>query len=103
MNRSEIERLSDEIIGEAVLSLLKGRGPISKRALIAALGNMAATESDPGRREVIKHVIAEINQGLARGNKASGPQHGRDNEKERKDNVLQLFGERRSQSAKKMH
>jgi hypothetical protein len=47
MNRSEIERLSDEIIGEAVLSLLKGRGPISKRALIAALGNMAATESDP--------------------------------------------------------
>lgn len=53
MNRSEKDQLTDEIIGEAVLSLLREKGPINMRVLIARLRSMETSESDPGRREAI--------------------------------------------------
>lgn len=34
MNRNDYDPLTDLLIGEAVLSLLKNKGPISKQALI---------------------------------------------------------------------
>ncbi|CBG88303.1 hypothetical protein [Citrobacter rodentium] len=100
MNRSEIEQLTDEIIGEAVLTLLKSHGPINTQALIVALGNMEANEGDSQRREAIKGVIAEVNNmSSRRGKKAQKA----DSNAEQRGNVLQLFGNRQPDSAKKMH
>jgi hypothetical protein len=50
MNRSDIEQLTDELIGEAVLSLLKRRAPVSAMALLTELRTMQAVERDPRRR-----------------------------------------------------
>ena len=62
MNRSEIDQLTDELIGEAVLSLLSENGPVNTRALITRLRAMEAKEADTRRRETLGRVIAEINK-----------------------------------------
>lgn len=100
MNRSEIEQLTDEIIGEAVLSLLKSHGPVNTQALIVALGNMEANEGDARRREAIKGVIKEINNLISQRSKAARKP---DSDAEQRGNVLQLFGNRQPNGAKKMH
>lgn len=46
MNRNDYDPLTDLLIGEAVLSLLKNKGPISKQALIGKLQAMRAGEQD---------------------------------------------------------
>jgi len=63
MKRSDVDKLIDELIGEAVLSLLKENGPINTHALVQRLRSMKAHEKDPERRDAIGNVIAEINSG----------------------------------------
>ncbi|HDS1080698.1 TPA: hypothetical protein QDZ83_003832 [Pluralibacter gergoviae] len=50
MNKSESENLNDELIGEAVLFLLKSKGPITTQSLLTALRAMESSERDPLRR-----------------------------------------------------
>jgi hypothetical protein len=64
MNSSETEEITDEIIGEAVLALLKTNRPIT--TLLVRLRLMQATESDRQRRKLIAAVIEEICAKLAR-------------------------------------
>ncbi|HCI6813879.1 TPA: hypothetical protein ACXRW6_003043 [Klebsiella quasipneumoniae subsp. quasipneumoniae] len=66
MNSSETEEITDEIIGEAVLALLKTNRPITTPTLLVRLRLMQATESDRQRRKVIAAVIEEICAKLAR-------------------------------------
>jgi hypothetical protein len=51
MNSSETEEITDEIIGEAVLALLKTNRPITTPTLLVRLRLMQATESDRQRRK----------------------------------------------------
>ncbi len=60
MNNSETEEITDEIIGEAVLALLKTNRPITTPTLLVRLRLMQATEPDPQRRKIIAAVIEEI-------------------------------------------
>ena len=46
MNSSDTEEITDEIIGEAVLALLKTNRPITTPTLLVRLRLMQATESD---------------------------------------------------------
>ncbi|HDU3862288.1 TPA: hypothetical protein RFM54_004589 [Klebsiella quasipneumoniae subsp. quasipneumoniae] len=66
MNSSETEEITDEIIGEAVLALLKTNRPITTPTLLVRLRLMQATESDRQRRKVIAAVIEEICAKLSR-------------------------------------
>ena len=50
MNSDDFDPLTDLLIGEAVLSLLKSKGPISQQALIGKLQAMQAGEMDSKRR-----------------------------------------------------
>ncbi len=58
MNNSETEEITDEIIGEAVLALLKTNRPITTPTLLVRLRLMQATEPDRQRRKIIAAVIA---------------------------------------------
>lgn len=60
MNRSDAERLTDQLIGKAVLSLLKERGPLTTDSLVQRLRKMQIHEKDPRRRETLARVIADI-------------------------------------------
>ena len=60
MNRSEDEILNDELIGEAVLSLLKSGGPITTQSLLKALIAMERAEKDATRQAALSGIIAEI-------------------------------------------
>lgn len=53
MNRSDIEQLTDELIGQAVLTLLKRKAAVNSMALVTQLRVMQETEMGrPGRRYV---------------------------------------------------
>ncbi|WAH52927.1 hypothetical protein LMA04_02405 [Pseudescherichia vulneris] len=98
MSRSEIEQLTDELIGEAVLSLLSENGPVNTRALIARLRAMEAKEADTRRRETLGRVIAEINKTI----KVSMREQTK-SESKQQDNVVQLFGSIQQQGTSKKH
>lgn len=66
MNHNDYDPLTDVLIGEAVLSLLKSKGPISKQALIGKLQAMQAGEQDKKRRHAIGRIIDEISNMVAR-------------------------------------
>ncbi len=66
MNHNDYDPLTDVLIGEAVLSLLKSKGPISKQALIGKLQAMQAGEQDKKRRNAIGRIIDEISNMVAR-------------------------------------
>lgn len=66
MNHNDYDPLTDVLIGEAVLSLLKSKGPISKQALIGKLQAMQAGEQDNKRRNAIGRIIDEISNMVAR-------------------------------------
>lgn len=99
MNRSETEQLTDEIIGEAVLSLLREKGPINFKALIARLRAMEASESDGQRRKAITSVIAEISNTMLSGQRKNI----RENKEWSHDNVRSLFGDSQQSDASKKH
>lgn len=80
MNRNDYDPLTDLLIGEAVLSLLKNKGPISKQALIGKLQAMQSGEQDKKRRNAIGRIIDEISNMVARRGKnntvgTSGAKH----------------------------
>ena len=65
MYRSEDEKLTDVMIGEAVLTLLKSDKPVSSNALIAQLELMAADAADDDAKvSVIRKAITEVRNGM---------------------------------------
>ncbi|AVV39433.1 hypothetical protein [Pantoea vagans] len=64
MYRSEDEKLTDVMIGEAVLTLLKSDKPVSSNALIAQLELMAANADDDSKVSVIRKAITEVRNGM---------------------------------------
>jgi len=94
MNRSDHERLTDELIGEATLSLLKDNGPISMKLLLERLQHMLSTEQDGQRRNVLSQIILEISndgKGGARRNTKSDQEWDTDG-RHSSSNVYPLFG-----------
>ncbi len=103
MSRSESEQLTDELIGEAVLSLLSENGPVNTRALITRLRSMEAKETDIRRRETLGRVIAEITKTTKVSMRHKAGREQKDSQSEHKDNVIQLFGNSQQQSTSKKH
>lgn len=99
MNRSEIEQLQDEIIGEAVLSILRDNGPINNKAVVVRLKAMEAKEPDARKRDAIARVIEEVSDKLT--NKRSRDREAPD-ESDR-SNVYPLFGDRSPSQISKKH
>jgi probable RcsB/C two-component-system connector len=101
MNSSEHERLTDELIGEAVLSLLKEKGAINTLALIAKLQSMQSHEQDGQRRAMIMRLVEEISSNTF----ASAPHQNKHEQHEMLrdagDNVYPLFGNRQRQDRSK--
>ena len=106
MNSSDADKLTDQLIGEAVLSLLKEHGPITTEALVQRLRDMKVHEKDPRRRETLAKVIAEIGSNsfpLKRRRTAQeritreGPLN------DNRDNVVPLFGNGKPSDPKKIH
>lgn len=64
MYRSEDEKLTDVMIGEAVLTLLKSDKPVSSDALITQLERMAAEADDDVKVSVIRKAITEVRNGM---------------------------------------
>lgn len=94
MNRSDHERLTDELIGEATFSLLKDNGPISMKLLLERLQQMLSVEQDGQRRHVLSQIILEIsNDGKdsTRRNTKSERQEW-DTDGRHSSNVYPLFG-----------
>lgn len=107
MNRSEHERLTDELIGEATLSLLKDNGPISMKLLLARLQSMLSAEKDGERRAVLAQIILDISNGNTStevpARKHKGEQHEWDKESRQSSNVYPLFGDSQQSSSSKKH
>lgn len=60
MQRSNLERLTDIAIGEAVTSLLGDASRINSTALVATLKRMAALESHPERLAALECALNEV-------------------------------------------
>ena len=106
MNSSDADRLIDTLIGEAVLSLLKERGPVTTEGLLQRLRVMKEHEKDPRRRETLAKVIAEIGSNsfpLKRRRTAQGRITREGSLKNNRDNVVPLFGNGKPSDPKKIH
>lgn len=100
MNKSEEEILNDELIGEAVLSLLKSNGPITTQSLLTALKAMESAQTDAGRQMALAGIIAEIS-GIAT---VHGGAIDRESRSESRQNTFPRFNVNVSHSSgKKMH
>ncbi|POP40881.1 hypothetical protein CHU32_02055 [Superficieibacter electus] len=97
MKRSEIEQLTDELIGEAVLSLLADNSPINTQTLINRLRSIESSESNHQRRDILSGIIAEISGTAERKHTI------RESSQWNEDNVHQLFGSRRQSGKSKNH
>lgn len=62
MHRTRFERLKDDLIGEAVLSILKENGPITFASLAERLRAMAGVESDDERKNALVAAENEVRQ-----------------------------------------
>ncbi|WP_213770727.1 hypothetical protein, partial [Enterobacter hormaechei] len=94
------------LIGEAALSLLKERGPVTTEGLVQRLRNMQAYETDPQRRETLARVIAEISSGTVafKGLRTAQGRIQREGSlKNNRDNVVPLFGNGKPSDPKKIH
>lgn len=60
MHRTKLERLKDDIIGEAVLLILKDNGPVNFASLAARLKIMACYEHDSERQVALAAASMEI-------------------------------------------
>ncbi|MBD8165235.1 hypothetical protein [Erwinia persicina] len=84
-NEDEEELLSDIILGEAVMVLLKADAAISSSALIRQLQAMAAGEKELTRQRACRRAIAEVRSYQA-------PEPDTDTREIRdRDNVTHLF------------
>ncbi|WP_337024406.1 MULTISPECIES: hypothetical protein [unclassified Pantoea] len=64
MNRSKDERLTDIVMGDAVLQLLKKKGPVTNSALLDKLRMMASVEPDAGRQKALSRAMAEVKNNM---------------------------------------
>ena len=62
MHRTKSERLRDDLIGEAVLLILKDNGPINFKTLAVNLKIMASMERDAERRSALSAAAVEVEQ-----------------------------------------
>lgn len=63
MNRDTVQKLTDIMMGEAVLSLLHEGSTVSANALITRLHMLAANEQSEARRQACEWAIAEVRNG----------------------------------------
>ncbi|MBN3079758.1 MULTISPECIES: hypothetical protein [Pectobacterium] len=103
MKSSKINQLIDELIGEAVLSLLREHCPISLQALIVKLQAMESHEPNEGRRETIVRIIAEITHNNGTSMYLSPTNEVGEWDEDEIDNVYPLFGGRQQGSSDKKH
>jgi len=106
MNRSNADRLIDQLIGEAVLCLLKERGPVTTEGLLQRLRVMKEHEKDPQRRETLAVVIADIGSNtlaFKRHSTAQGRTVREGTLKHNRDNVVPLFGNGKPSDPSKIH
>ncbi len=61
--RSDEERLTDILMGDAILQLLE-TGSVSDSALLNKLNDMASCESDPKRQHALQRAIAEVRKSI---------------------------------------
>lgn len=85
MYKNEEEKLSDIVMGEAVMVLLSNDAAISKTALIRQLQDMAATETEVVRQRACRRAIAEVRQSQAQ------EQNRQTHEIRDRDNVTHMF------------
>lgn len=64
MYRNRIEKFIDDVISEAVASLLSENAPVSGAALAVRLMEMAVNEMRPERAEALKMALNEVNIAL---------------------------------------
>lgn len=64
MNRDN-QKLTDIMMGEALLALLKNGSAVSATGLIKKLQALAASEKDETRRQACKRAIMEVRNSLA--------------------------------------
>jgi len=84
-NEDEEELLTDVMLGEAVMVLLKADAAISSAALIRQLQVMVAAENEPSRQRACRRAIAEVRHSLV-------PEQDSDAQEIRdRDNVTHLF------------
>ncbi|AUJ81710.1 MULTISPECIES: hypothetical protein [Enterobacter] len=62
MHRTKFERLKDDLIGEAVLTILKENGPITFASLANRLLAMANVESNDERKNALIAAEDEVRQ-----------------------------------------
>ncbi|MBS6035151.1 MULTISPECIES: hypothetical protein [Pantoea] len=87
MYRSDDEKLTDVMIGEAVLTLLKSDKPVSSNALINQLELMAAETDEETKVKTIRKAITEVRNGMVAARKrASGGLPERENASHRLNN-----------------
>lgn len=106
MNSSNADRLIDQLIGEAVLSLLKERGPVTTEGLLQRLRVMEVHEQDPWRRETLAVLIAEISSNsnaFIRRRTAQGRTNREGSLNENRNNVVPLFGNGKPSDPQKIH
>lgn len=103
MKSSEINQLTDELIGEAVLSLLKEHCPISLQSLIAKLEAMKIHEPNVQRRETMTQIIAQMNHNNGKSMDTNPTHEESEWNRDEMDNVYPLFGDRQQGSADKKH
>jgi hypothetical protein len=107
MNRSKKEKLIDQVIGEAVLSILYDNGPISTRSLIERLQTMEATEQEEARRYVISDVIVDIRHnrlGISRRMMVPAQKEwDRESRIQPENNIYPLFDDRTTPGSSKKH
>ena len=66
MHRTLFERLKDDLLGEAVLSILKEEGPITFVALADRLLSMAEVETNDERKDALIAAEKEVRQKVTR-------------------------------------
>ena len=99
MNRRYIVQLTDELIGEAVLLLLKRKAPVNSMALLSQLRAMQETEIDARRRTAFQQVIARLETLMA--NKGTSSEERESHKQTDLGNMLS--GIRRQEGKGKIH
>ncbi len=105
MNRSDTERLTDELIGEATLSLLKENGPISIKNLLERLHSMLSVERSGERRKALAEIILEISNehAGAQPRTTKSEEQAWDKDSRSNSNVYSLFGNGQQTRSSKKH
>ncbi|BDH45311.1 hypothetical protein TUM12370_13550 [Salmonella enterica subsp. enterica serovar Choleraesuis] len=101
MNKDDKDQLTDELIGEAMLSLLKQKGPINTSALRQRLVTMQIQELDPKKNQALEQIIKEMDILTAR---RHGPMHkAGTKDRESRETVVSMSGRNHSSGRDKLH